>query len=141
MCVVISLLMKVRNYALYCGRLMRPNNIPDLIINIILPLACGVFVYLFKNAIVVESWIRNYLPDGLWSYAFTSAILIIWKRSFNLLWLLLVLMSGIYFEWMQYKDIIPGTADLTDVCVYLLSFFFAIIFNPVFKQTFKYQNS
>ena len=114
----------------------------DLALNIFLPLICGTLIYLLTDTTFVATWwIRSYIPDGLWAYAFTSAILIIWQRDMNLLWLLMVLMAGIFFEWMQFKSIVPGTADLVDIFIYLVFFLIALLFNSFFKQTFKYQNT
>jgi hypothetical protein len=114
----------------------------DLILNIFLPLVGGVLIYLF-TAISSNAtwWIRSYIPDGLWAYAFASAMLIIWQRELNLFWLLLVLICGLFFEWMQFNDIVSGTGDLADIFVYILFFLIALFFNPFFKRTLKYQNT
>jgi len=114
----------------------------DLTLNIFLPLVGGVLIYLFTAISPYATWwIRSYIPDGLWAYAFASAILIIWQRDLNLLWLLLVLLSGLIFEWMQLNDIVAGTGDLADIFVYILFFLIALFFNPFFKRIFKYQNT
>lgn len=114
----------------------------DLTLNIFLPLVAGVLIYLFTAiSSGVTWWIRNYLPDGLWAYAFASAMLIIWQRDLNLFWLLLVLICGLAFEWMQFRGILSGTGDLADIFVYILFFLIALFFNPFFKRTFKYQNA
>lgn len=104
-----------------------------------LPLAGGSLIYLLASD--ADGWIRSYIPDGLWAYAFASAMLIIWQRKLNLFWLLLVLICGLAFEWMQFRGILSGTGDLTDIFVYILFFLIALFFNPFFKRTFKYQNA
>jgi hypothetical protein len=120
---------------------MKSHIKSDLTLNIFLPLILGGLIYLLADNFVTIPWIHYYIPDGLWAYAFASAILIIWQRKLNLLWLLLMLIVNVFFEWMQFKAIIPGTGDLADIFIYLLFFMIALLFNPFFKQTFKYQKT
>lgn len=114
----------------------------DLTLNIVLPLVGGLLIYLL-SALSLDAigWIRSYLPDGLWAYAFASAMLIVWQRELNLLWLSLVLLSGLVFEWMQFNEVVAGTGDLVDIIVYIVFFLIALLFNPFFKRTFNYQNT
>jgi hypothetical protein len=121
---------------------MKSQLVIDSTLNIVLPLCFGALIYMFAdNNAIATWWIRSYIPDGLWAYAFVSAVLIVWQRERNLLWLFLVIMAGIIFEWMQFKSITPGTGDILDIFIYLFSFLIALFLNPFFKQTFKYQNT
>lgn len=112
----------------------------DIIINIILPIIIGLFIYRIYFA-SVNSVIKNYLPDALWAYALTSSIFIIWKREANYFWLLLVIIFFVLFEILQYLHFVKGTGDVWDVLTYLTATFMAIIINKFVKLYFYTTNT
>lgn len=68
----------------------------------------------------LPDWILYSLPDGLWVYAFTSAILIIWDGKPSK-WLFLPVISGPIVELFQLLNLFPGTFDLIDLGLMLLA--------------------
>jgi len=82
-------------------------------------------------------WTYYSLPDGLWVYSFTSALLIFWNGRLTF-WLILPLLTGALVEIAQGLKIFPGTFDILDLtftgCGLLLSI---IIINSKFKQNEK----
>jgi len=78
-------------------------------------------------AVYIPSWAKYSLSDGIWMYAFTSTIFLIWIHKINLYWVLLPLILGIGYEISQYFDYIPGTFDYTDLIFLVLFYFLALI--------------
>ena len=111
---------------------MRINPLTDLVVNTALPLFSGTLIYFLGNTSV-----KNYLPDGLWAYALTSVILIIWNRGINFLWVILVILLSAGFELLQYFHLVPGTGDVADAIVYLLSIAIALVLNRLFKNLYS----
>ena len=105
------------------------NKSVDITINVLAPLAFGVLIYFAS----FPYFIRYYLPDGLWAYAFTSCILIIWSRKLNALWLSILAIVFILFECGQAIKIFPGTADIRDVLVYLIFGALALVYNKLYN--------
>jgi hypothetical protein len=109
-----------------CERFLNMNNtLADLSLNVFLPLLLGVMLY----KIPTVRFVRNYLADGLWAYAFMSTMLIVWDRKINFYWLFFVFASFVIFEVLQKMKVIPGTGDIIDVIVYFLFSFLAILAN------------
>jgi hypothetical protein len=108
------------------------NKYCDITLNILLPILTGAAIY-FLN---VASLIRNYMPDGLWGYALTSSILIIWNRRINVLWLTLTAGIFITFEWLQAQQLIRGTGDFLDVISYFTFSIGALGTNILFKHLY-----
>lgn len=107
----------------------------DFIINSFLPILIGVFVYrlpLFDNYLLL----KNYFPDGLWAYALTSCILIIWNRVVNYLWLLFIFLFFVLYEIFQYLHIAKGTGDAWDIIAYIVGAFIAKLINKFVKLSF-----
>ena len=77
------------------------------------------------------------MADGLWAYAFASAVLIVWERKLNWAWLSACFASSLLFEWFQHLQHINGTADMYDIFAYCLGFSIATLFNNFFKNTFQ----
>lgn len=107
----------------------------DIFLNLLLPLGLGILLYLLS----LPALLRNYAPDMLWAYAYTSAILIIWDRNPHKIWLLFVFISFILFEVLQKTGRVAGTADFADVLVYTLAAAMALYLNPYFQ--FKTNNT
>lgn len=105
----------------------------DIFFNVVLPVAIGVLIYILP----VYPFIRNHLADGLWAYALTSVILIIWNRKINIIWLSVVFVIFLGFELLQYFNLLPGTGDIIDIIFYFIFSASAIINNKFFKLKFK----
>lgn len=71
--------------------------------------------------------IRGYGADLLWSFSFTMIIqFIVWADKKKTILLVFCSLLGIVYELMQRFGITTGTADITDVIVYLLGSLLAI---------------
>ncbi len=107
----------------------------DFIINSFLPILLGVFVYRLP---ILDNYslLKNYFPDGLWSYALTSCILIIWDRSLNYFWLLFIILFFVLYEILQYLHFAKGTGDVWDIIAYIVGAFIAIIITKFAKRKF-----
>jgi hypothetical protein len=95
-------------------------------------------VFELKN--YIPSWIYFSLPDGLWIYSFTSAILIYWYNDNQKVrfWLLIPFISGILIEIFQCFKLFPGTFDSLDLVFSILGLFLSkIIINHKLKQNEK----
>lgn len=96
------------------------------------------FVYPLKNDI--PSWFYFSLPDALWVYSFSSALLILWKDQFEkgIYWLLIPLISGSIIEIAQGIKLVPGTFDILDLIFTTLALCLSlIIINYKFNQNDK----
>jgi hypothetical protein len=107
----------------------------DILLNIILPLLLGIGLYRAAGMVAIPSLVRNYLPDGLWAYAFLSSILLIWDRAINIAWIIAAFLLAIGYEGAQYEHLIPGTGDIFDVITYFLFFSVALTLNMFFKTS------
>ena len=112
----------------------------DIIINIVLPILMGVFIYRIS---FTDEWvfIKNYFPDALWAYAFVSSIFIIWNRKVIYGWLFIVILFFVAFEILQYLHFIKGTGDVWDVITYFIATFTAVILNKFVKLYFYKTNT
>lgn len=83
----------------------------------------------FGNGIrsIVPTWILFTLPDALWMYAFTAAIILNWSSKATI-YLLIPFVIGIGSEVGQFFKVVPGTFDPVDVFCYLSGFLLPIIF-------------
>ena len=65
----------------------------------------------------LPDWIYFSLPDGLWTYAFSSTFLIVWQNDFKIarLWLIIPFLLGCVVEIAQGMQIFRGTFDLLDL--------------------------
>ncbi|HYO21130.1 MAG TPA: hypothetical protein VER36_01915 [Flavisolibacter sp.] len=111
-------------------------KLTDFCLNALLPLLLGGCVYLNSHWLQEMRLISGYAADGLWAYAFASAILIVWQRRIHGGWLATALLSAIIFEGLQHLDIVGGTADVNDLLVYAICFSTAVLLNNYFKHQF-----
>jgi hypothetical protein len=118
---------------------MRNGKPLDLLCNVFLPILLGVGIYKLSYCYGFTKLLTNYLPDGLWAYAFLSALLFIWDRQINKVWILLAFGIAIGFELLQYLQVLGGTGDFFDIVVYSLSFTVVLLLNNFFKTKFLYQ--
>ena len=88
---------------------------------------------------IVPNWIVFSLPDGLWTYAFTSSLLIIWNNINNKVLIAFIpLLIGVILELLQYLKINSGTFDLMDIATYIIAATLSIL---IFKLKFQdYEN-
>ena len=89
-------------------------------------------LFAFKD--YFPNWIFYSLPDGLWVYSFSSAILILWDGKLNI-WLLIPLLSGVFTEIAQGLYLFPGTFDIIDLFLAIIGLILSIIIiNYKFKK-------
>ena len=113
---------------------MKYSRVVDSFLNVILPLLAGVFIYWGDKRLHIPTVIRYHLPDGLWAYAFTSCMLIVWERKIHWLWISGVMMLSVVYEILQYYHFIPGIGEAGDVLTYFLFLSIALLSNALFKK-------
>ena len=76
------------------------------------------------------NWVFFSLPDGLWIYSFTSAI-IIWSKLTKMSshFIIVPFFFGPISELLQKLMIIPGTFDIVDFIIYIVFFILSILLN------------
>lgn len=84
----------------------------------------------------IPSWIYYSLPDGLWVYAFASALMIYWNREIEKAkyWLLIPFVSGTFIEIAQGLNLFQGTFDFLDLAFTVLALILSVTINYNFKQ-------
>lgn len=88
----------------------------------------------------LPEWTYFSLPDGLWVYSFTSALLIVWDNQFRhaKIWLLIPFFTGAIIEIAQGFKIFRGTFDILDLTFTIVALLLSIIIiNYKFKQNDK----
>ena len=73
----------------------------------------------------IPLWIKYSLPDGLWVYSLTSIMIIIWKDvrgKGKYYWITSSIIIALIIEFGQYLKFIPGTYDIVDIILCLISF-------------------
>ena len=86
----------------------------------------------------LPKWVIFSLPGGLWMFACTSLILIVWKNELNkqsLFWLFIMPFLSILSEFTQLFHLINGTFDIIDITIYLIGFLLPIIIFSNFNKT------
>ena len=93
-------------------------------------LLIGVLIYylyqkqiLSKNDIVL-SFIRNYIPDVLWTISFYSASAIFLKeltKNYIIITAIYISTLGMIFELLQFTGVVRGTFDIFDIIIYIFS--------------------
>jgi len=109
----------------------------DIFFNVVLPVIVGLGIYYSADFFNINMYIRNELPDGLWSYSLMSSMLIIWNRKINFFWAAITFSFCILFETLQYLQVIYGVGDLIDIITYFIFVTIALITNSHFLTTFK----
>ena len=85
---------------------------------------------IFSSYTPPDFFIYN-LPYGLWSFSFSSLLILIWKFKLEkglFLYLIISFSLVIVPELLQYFEKIPGTFDLIDVLTNTVCFFSPIFF-------------
>ncbi|MCW3125508.1 MAG: hypothetical protein JWO03_1166 [Bacteroidetes bacterium] len=123
----------------------------NFILNILLPLCVGAFIYLrYRPASIIffkwidmlgvkgilsglragdysfhpSSWVIYSLPDALWVYSFTNLMLMIWDYRLSVhsvFWITVAPVIGCALELGQALHFIPGTFDITDFIFILVA--------------------
>ena len=124
----------------------RPQTMRRVLIHVVMPVAVGACVYLFWRSpqLLVFTWanflaldglvaagrtsamgiqlpslVLNSLPDGLWVYAMTAAMLCIWRTDRTAAggwtWASIPLLLALAGEFGQCCGVVPGTFDWADV--------------------------
>lgn len=84
-------------------------------------------------SIKIPNWLLYSLPDGLWVYAFTTALLLFWQGK-NSFWIWTPIFTSIIFEFAQATKIIQGTFDVLDLLFSAMAFTLSKLFlHPYFK--------
>ena len=112
---------------------MKYNKVIDSILNVILPLLAGAFIYWADGRLQIPRVIRYHLPDGLWAYAFGSCMLIVWERKIHWPWISGVMILSVVYEVFQYYHFIAGIGEMEDVLTYFLFISIALLSNAFFK--------
>jgi hypothetical protein len=111
-----------------------------LLARVVFPLLLGAVLYGPASTLMGFPLLRNYLPDTLWAFSFTSALLIIWEGKVHLVWLCVLAGMFIIFELAQAVHVFGGTGDLRDTLCYFLAGAAAIIsFKFSTYYQFKYE--
>lgn len=86
------------------------------------------FRTVYKDSITscLPAWMLYSLPDALWMYSFTSAVLLSWKRKLSI-YLLIPFLLGAGSETGQYFHLVRGTYDFNDLLCYCTGFLLSII--------------
>jgi hypothetical protein len=119
---------------------MRYTKVYDSLLNVFLPLLAGVFIYWADGRLKIPTVIRYHLPDGVWAYAFTSCMLIVWERKVHWPWISGVMIISVVYELLQHYHVIPGIGDIEDVMTYFLFFSIALLSNAFFKALMYTRN-
>ena len=92
--------------------------------------------------IYLPAWVTYSLPDGLWVYALTAFMLIIWQNTYNrfsIIWISMGFSLGIIPELLQLAGWFPGTFDINDLSLCALAIILAAILLSK-KATLPYPN-
>lgn len=77
-------------------------------------------------------WLVYSLPDGLWVYALTALMILLWRGVHSLplkiFWLSLGLLLGAGSELGQLAGVLPGAFDPVDLVICLVAFGAALLF-------------
>lgn len=78
--------------------------------------------------VFIPDWMYYSLPDGLWIYSFTSALLIYWNNDIEKVkhLLLIPFLTGVLIEVFQGLKIFEGTFDFLDLTFSITGFILSI---------------
>ncbi len=78
----------------------------------------------------LPDFLKYNFPDGLWAFAFTSAIQILWaphEKSFRVFWLVVVFLVIALTEVLQKFEILNGVFDWLDLITMTFAFVSSIL--------------
>ncbi len=123
--------------------------IEEILKNSLIPLFIGGIIYLYTRSnniyfldwissfliipkkIDLPNWIQYNLPDGLWTFASTNLMLIIWSYKISkktILWIITPLIIGIFLEFTY------GTFDPIDLLYIFIGATLPIAINTKFRK-------
>ena len=76
------------------------------------------------------SWVLYNLPDGLWTFASTYALLLIWKKEDGiqaLIWISIPLLLALGLEFGQFFSYLSGSFDTKDLIAYFVGFLLSLV--------------
>jgi hypothetical protein len=76
----------------------------------------------YCESVRLPFWILNCIPDGLWVFASTSWIIIIWQGRPPTCFLFASLALGVGSEIGQATSIVPGAYHHLDIAIYCIGF-------------------
>jgi hypothetical protein len=154
-----------RSMAVSSSRSGRSSAFPCswLLCTVILPLALGAAIYLsarnsapqLVNALPdllqsalstwrqdvsptrLPDWLLFNLPDALWTFAFTSAVFLLWRKSSKTsvcFILVAVLFFSVALETFQYFNIVAGTFDPKDILASIIAWATAVCLSKCPKE-------
>lgn len=82
----------------------------------------------------IPNWVVYSLPDGLWTYSFTSSICLIWEKKNKIYWMFFPFIIGVGLEVLQFFNIVSGTFDIVDLAVSLIAFVLSILILKSYKN-------
>lgn len=106
------------------------------LLQVVVPVFIGMLVYmllrpeLLFEGYSVPGWIKYNLPDGLWTFALSSFLYLVWGKEREngvVLWLFSPLAVSFSFELAQLK--FGGTFDWWDILSYTIGYAISFIVN------------
>ena len=82
------------------------------------------YVYVNVKSNILTDFIRYYLPDFLWAFAFGAALTAVsysHNRIVIILFSAVSFLIGVLFEFVQYFGIVNGTFDYFDILMYAVA--------------------
>jgi len=81
----------------------------------------------------IPKWVFYSLPDGLWTYAFTSSFIIFNDK--NIIWLVMTFVLSIGVEILQGFQIFPGTYDPLDLLFCIIGYVLPFLVFKSYKRS------
>lgn len=77
----------------------------------------------------LPSWVYYSLPDGLWVYSYSSALIILWGDQYMNMkfWLIVTFLLSILIEIGQAFNLLPGTFDVIDILFCIIASSLSVI--------------
>jgi len=83
----------------------------------------------------LPDWFLYSLPDGIWVYATTMWMLVIWRGATPWPWLSIAVLLAVGAEFGQAVGCVPGTYQHLDILFYLGAFLLALLQVRSFNET------
>lgn len=119
-------MIRLQPKSIYAGTPTTIGPHVQVLLRVFIPLSLGAGSYVVSTAEPLINAAKHTLADGLWAYAFVSALLLLWNERINMAMILAATSAFFGFEYAQGCGILPGTGDKLDVLVYFVSGILAI---------------
>ena len=73
-------------------------------------------LFINPNNFIYSNPFTQNLPDGLWVYSFSATLILVNKNKYYVFFPLFI---SFFLEFLQFKNILPGTFDVIDLLFYL----------------------